>query len=144
MLGRKRFAVAGAARARGAAPAAQAAVPDTWTRWAAAPQDTPIRSLDWAAGLLYAAGDGAGVFWSTNQFGPWQQKNTGLEDPNAKAVRQVKGSPNGLLYAATTAGLFSPSRATARGRRSARASARTSSTWAGSRRSCSTTRAGWT
>ena len=55
MLGRTRSAATGALLALAVmAPAAQAAVPDTWTRWANVPRDTTIRSLDWA-GALYAA-----------------------------------------------------------------------------------------
>jgi hypothetical protein len=106
MLGRTRSVVTGALLALAvAAPAAQAAVPDQWTRWANVPRDTTIRSLDWA-GALYAASESDGVYWSANPFGPWSDMNDGLTAPAADDVRQVKAGPNGLVYAATSAGLY--------------------------------------
>ncbi len=88
-----------------AAPA-QAAVPDKWARWIATPREATIRSLDFL-GTLYASGENEGVYTAPLAAGPWTQINTGLEAPNAKSVFQVKAAPSGVLYAATSAGLFS-------------------------------------
>jgi hypothetical protein len=91
-----------------AAPA-QGAVPDKWARWVSPTPDVTIRSLDFLGPGLFASGETNGVFSSPGStFGPWSQQNTGLDaQTGAQSVRQVKVGPNGLLYAATTAGLFS-------------------------------------
>jgi hypothetical protein len=88
-----------------AAPA-QAAVPDNWVRWGGAHREATVRSLDFL-GTLYAGTEDDGVFTSPTAIGPWTQMNTGLEAPGADSVRQVKAAPSGIVYAATTAGLFS-------------------------------------
>src|SRR4051794_19756496 len=90
----------------GAAPA-QAALPDKWARWVAVPREATVRSLDFVGPLLFGASEDDGVFESPTVVGPWTQRNGGLEAPGADSVRQVKASPSGVLYAATSAGLFS-------------------------------------
>src|SRR3954465_10053340 len=85
---------------------AGADVPDTWTRWLAEAPDTTIRSLDFIGPNLFAAGESNGVFSSPAGGGPWSQQNSGLDSVPAQSVRQVKASPDGQLYASTSAGLF--------------------------------------
>ena len=109
MLGRSRTIVTGALLALAVlAPAAQAAddPTDKWARWLGTPREATVRSLDFL-GTLYAGTEDDGVYSSPLAAGPWSQINTGLEAPGADSVRQVKAAPSGLLYAATSAGLFS-------------------------------------
>jgi hypothetical protein len=79
---------------------------DNWARWAGAPREATVRSLDFNGASLFAASDGDGVFASPTAIGPWSQNNGGLDTAEAKAVRQVKSGPDGRTYAATSAGLF--------------------------------------
>src|SRR3954469_7794108 len=85
---------------------AGADVPDKWTRWFADTPDTTVRSLDFIGPNLFAAGESNGVFKSFAVTGPWTQQNAGLDSVPAQSVRQVKASPDGQLYACTSAGLF--------------------------------------
>src|SRR3954453_4814810 len=85
---------------------AGADVPDKWTRWLADNPDTTIRSLDFIGPNLFAAGEANGGFNSLAVTGPWSQQNAGLDSVPAQSVRQVKASPDGQLYASTSAGLF--------------------------------------
>jgi hypothetical protein len=80
---------------------------DQWLHWNGTPPEATIRSLDFFGGTLYASGENEGVYQSLFPVGPWNVINQGLEAPNAKSVFQVKAAPNGVLYAATSAGLFS-------------------------------------
>lgn len=95
------------------AASASAADPDTldqWQRWATKPglsREAWIRSLDYIGPALFAGAEGEGVFSSPTAPGPYVDQNTGLEGiPGAKAVHQVSVSPDGQVYAATSAGLF--------------------------------------
>jgi hypothetical protein len=101
----KLFLVVAAASLSIAAPAT-AALPDKWTRWVADTPDTTIRSLDFIGPSLFASGESNGVFNSPTVVGPWSQQNSGLASVPAQSVRQIKTSPDGQLYAATSAGLF--------------------------------------
>src|SRR4051795_7709266 len=85
---------------------AGAAVPDNWSRWLADAPDTTIRSLDFIGPNLFAAGESGGGFNAHASTGPWTQQNAGLDSVAAQSVRQVKVSPDGQLYACTSAGLF--------------------------------------
>ncbi|MDO9357227.1 MAG: hypothetical protein Q7T55_26255, partial [Solirubrobacteraceae bacterium] len=79
---------------------------DNWARWLGVPREATVRSLDFNGTALFAASDGDGVFGAPTAVGPWAQSNSGLDTAEAKAVRQVKASPDGRVYAATSAGLF--------------------------------------
>src|SRR3954451_14525870 len=85
---------------------AGADVPAKWTRWLADTPDTTIRSLDFIGPNLFAAGESNGVFSAHADTGPWMQQNGGLDSVPAQSVRQVKASPDGEVYACTSAGLF--------------------------------------
>lgn len=95
-----------------AAPA-MAADPDTadqWQRWVTEPgtsREAWVRSLDFIGPLLFAGAEGEGVFQSPTAPGPWSEENDGLKGiPGAMTVHQVSVSPDGQVYAATSAGLF--------------------------------------
>ncbi len=90
-----------------AAPAS--AAPDQWTRWAV-PQNlgisATVRSLDFTApGVVYAGTEDDGVFRSIGGPFAWEQDNDGLGAPGADNIRHVV-SRNGILYAATSVGIF--------------------------------------
>ena len=95
-----------------AAATASAAVPDKWGRWgtSSGPRDTTIRSLDFTTpATLYGASESDGIYTSPTALGPWSQQNGGLDpQTGAQSVRQVVAS-QGVLYAATSAGLFTSS-----------------------------------
>ena len=82
---------------------AQAAVPDTWTKWNLG--DIWVRSLDYVTPTMLVAGsENSGVFVSTNALGPWTDISGNLST-TAKQVRQAVGQ-SGQIYLATSAGLF--------------------------------------
>ncbi|WP_155993187.1 sialidase family protein [Nocardioides sp. URHA0020] len=85
-----------------AAPA-EAAVPDTWTKWNLG--DIWVRSLDYVTPTQLVAGsEDDGVFTSTNSLGPWTDISGNLSAA-AKHVRQAVGQ-SGQIYLASSAGLF--------------------------------------
>jgi len=88
-----------------AAPA-QAALPDLWVRSSGSISDSTVRSLDFL-GTLYAGTEDDGIFTAPAAGVPWTPMSSGLDAPGAMSVRQVKAAPSGIIYAATTAGLFS-------------------------------------
>ena len=89
------------------AMAADPDIADQWARWGGVPREATVRSLDFIGPLLFGATEDDGVFSSPTAIGPWSQGNGGLDGiGGAKAVRQVKVAPSGLVYAATSAGLF--------------------------------------
>ncbi len=95
-------ALAGPAFAAGDADPA-----DKWGRWLASPREGTVRSLDFIGPLLFAGSADDGVWSSPTAVGPWSPQNGGLESTAAADdVRQIKVAPNGLVYAATSAGLF--------------------------------------
>src|SRR5689334_15026568 len=85
------------------------APPDTWVRWISNSPDHTVRSLDFLGPTLFGSSDSAGVFASeSGTFATWSQQNGGLPEATSQNVRQVQLSGfDGLLYAATSAGLFS-------------------------------------
>lgn len=92
------------------AMAADPDTPDQWQRWITEPgtsREAWVRSLDFIGPLLFAGAEGEGVFQSPTAPGPWSEENDGLKNiPGATTVHQVSVSPDGQVYAATSAGLF--------------------------------------
>lgn len=95
------------------ATAAHAADPDPidkWARWQGTPRNATVRSLDFIGPLLFAGTEDDGVYTSPLSVGPWTQRNDGLlppqAAPEADSIREIKTSPDGQVYAATSAGLF--------------------------------------
>ena len=82
---------------------AQAAVPDTWTKWNLG--DVWVRSLDYVTPTLLVAGsEGSGVFTASSAAGPWTDVSGNL-GTTARHVHQAVGQ-SGQIYLATSAGLF--------------------------------------